>query len=275
MGSRLTEIARAADAAGLASLWVMDHVFQIESQGPLADPMLESYATLGYLAACTTRLRLGALVTAVSYRHPGLLIKAVTTLDVISGGRAMLGLGAGWFEREAKGLGIPFPPRRERFERLEETLQIAKQMWRGEAGPHHGKHYRLEEMLCSPRPLSRPHPPILVGGGGERKTLRLVAQYADAGNLFAHYGPDALARKLDALKRHCDALGRPYDDIDKTVLATVNVGPNSMTPGDLVDRCRNWAKMGFQHVIVNMPNDHEITPLETLGREVIPVVAHL
>jgi alkanesulfonate monooxygenase len=236
---------------------------------------LESYETLGYLAACTTKVRLGALVTAVTYRHPGLLIKAVTTLDVVSGGRAMLGLGAGWFEREAKGLGLSFPSRRERFERLEETLQIAKQMWRDGAGSYRGKHYELKELVCSPPPLSRPHPPILIGGGGERKTLRLVAQYADAGNLFAHYGRDALARKLDALKRHCDAVGRPYDDIEKTVLATVNVGPTSLTPGDVVDRCRTWAALGFQHAILNIPNDHEITPLETLGRELIPAVADL
>jgi alkanesulfonate monooxygenase SsuD/methylene tetrahydromethanopterin reductase-like flavin-dependent oxidoreductase (luciferase family) len=196
-------------------------------------------------------------------------------LDVLSGGRAMLGIGAAWYEREAKGLGLPFPPRRERFERLEETLQIARRMWRSEAGPFRGKHYQLDEMVCSPKPLSTPHPPILIGSGGERKTARLVAQYADAGNLFAHYGPDALRRKLDALKRHCDAIGRPYDEIEKTVLATVHVGPASMTPPDVVDRCRGWAKLGFQHAILNMPNDHEITPLEALGREVIPAVAHL
>jgi F420-dependent oxidoreductase-like protein len=272
-GAKLAEIARAADEAAFTSLWVMDHLFQIQYVGPPEDPMLEAYSTLSYLAGVTTRVRLGAMVTAVVYRHPGALVKAVTSLDVLSGGRAYLGIGAAWFEREARGLGLPFPPLRERFERLEETLQIDRHMWAGDASPFQGKHYPLSEPISSPQPLSKPHPPILIGGGGERKTLRLVAQYGDACNLFAHAGPDVLRKKLDVLKRHCDDLGRPYEQIERTVLSSVSLGPTSMTPGDVVDSCRRLAKMGVQHAIFNMRNVHEIAPLHAFGREVIPEVA--
>ncbi|HLO15832.1 MAG TPA: LLM class F420-dependent oxidoreductase, partial [Anaerolineales bacterium] len=214
--NKLAEIARTADEAGFSSLWVMDHFFQIGRPnnagglGPAEDEMLESYSTLSYLAGFTQKATLGALVTGVVYRHPGILIKTVTTLDVLSGGRAYLGIGAAWNEREARGLGVPFPPVKERFERLEETLQIAKQMWSGNNGPYNGKHYQLTETLCSPQPLSKPHPPILIGGMGEKKTLRLVAQYADACNLFAGPGIDTLRGKLSILKQHCEALGRDY-----------------------------------------------------------------
>src|ERR1051325_9687384 len=203
--TKLVEIARTADAAGFSSVWVMDHFFQIgrpnnpSGLGPAGDEMLESYSTLSYLAGFTQNVRLGALVTGVVYRHPGILIKTVTTLDVLSGGRASLGIGAAWNEREARGLDVPFPPVRERFERLEETLQITKQMWSGNHSPYNGKHYQLAETICSPLPISKPHPPILIGGMGEKKTLGLVAQYADACNFFA--GPDleALQRKLSVL----------------------------------------------------------------------------
>ena len=276
IGPRLAEIARTADEAGFASLWVMDHLFQMDAaQIGLSptDPMLDGYTALSYMAAATQRARLGTLVTGVVYRHPGHLVKIVSALDVLSGGRANLGIGAGWYEREALGLGLPFPPTRERFERLDETLQIARQMWSGEVRPYHGKHYHLAEPVNHPMPLSKPHPPILIGGAGEKKTLRLVAQYADACNLFAYGGPAELARKLDVLKRHCEAVGRPYDEIERTALRQIQLGAGGMSASDLIALCRQLAGAGIQHVIFSMANVHEITPLEVIGREVIPAVA--
>ncbi len=273
IGPRLAEIAKTADEAGFYSLWVMDHFFQIEVIGPPDDPMLESYATLSYLTGITQRVRLGALVTGVTYRHPGILIKTVSTLDVLSGGRAYLGIGAAWNERESVGLGVPFPPLKERFERLEETLQIAKQMWSGHTGPYQGQHYQLAETINSPQPLSQPHPPILIGGMGENKTLRLVAQYADASNLFAFAGNEALRQKLDVLKGHCEAVGRPYDEIERTALGTVHLASEGMTATQVIETCRGLADVGIQQVIFNMPNVHEIEPLERFGREIIPAVA--
>jgi F420-dependent oxidoreductase-like protein len=227
------------------------------------------------MAAATTAIQLGTLVTGVNYRHPGHLIKTVTGLDVLSGGRAWLGIGAGWYEREARGLGFPFPPVAERFERLEETLQLAHQMWRDDVTPFAGKHYQLAEPMNHPQPLTTPHPPILIGGGGEKKTLRLVAQYADACNLFAFMGLDELQRKLDVLKAHCDDVGRDEGEIEKTILTTVNLGTGGMTPADLIAQCRSWAEIGVEHVIFNMPNTHEIDPIETIGRTVLPEVASL
>lgn len=277
----LAEIARTADAAGFSSLWVMDHFFQIGSPdramglGPAEDEMLEGYSTLAYLAGLTRNVQLGTLVTGVIYRYPGILIKTVTTLDVLSGGRAYLGIGAGWFEREAKGLGVPFPPLAERFQRLEETLQIAYQMWSDDNGPYTGSHYQLAETLGNPQPLRKPHPPILIGGGGEQKTLRLVAQYADACNLFAFMGADALRNKLDVLQRHCESAGRDYDAIEKTTLGTVFLGPGGQSAADVIAQCEALAAVGIQHAIFNMPNVHEIAPLETFGREIIPAVAGL
>jgi len=235
--------------------------------------MLEAYSALSYLAGVTTRARLGAMVTGVIYRYPGILVKTVSTLDVLSGGRAYLGIGAGWYEREARGLGVPFPPLKQRFEQLEEALQIAKQMWAGTVAPYAGTHYQLAETLNSPQPLTKPHPPILIGGAGEKKTLRLVAQYADACNLFAFGGPQAIRQKLDVLKRHCDEVGRPYDAIERTALGMVNLAPGAMTPADLIVTCRALADVGIQHFIFSLPNVHEITPLEVIGREVIPAVA--
>ena len=281
IGPKLAEIARAADEAGFASIWVMDHFFQIGSPdrrmglGPAEDEMLEGYSTLAYLSGVTKKARLGTLVTGVIYRHPGILVKTVTTLDVLSGGRAYLGIGAAWNEREAKGLGVPFPPISERFERLEEALQIAKQMWSGDRGPYNGKYYQLAETLNSPQPLSQPHPPILIGGSGEKKTLRLVAQYADACNLFAQVGIDVVRGKLDVLKRHCDTVGRDYNEIEKTTLASAYLAPGQMSASDVIGQCRALAGLGIQQAIFNMPNVHEITPLETFGREIIPVVAAL
>jgi F420-dependent oxidoreductase-like protein len=275
IGPRLAQIGRTADEAGFASIWVMDHFFQIPVVGRAEEPMLEGYSALSYLAAVTQRARLGTLVTGVVYRHPGILVKTVTTLDVLSGGRAYLGIGAAWNEREAQGLGVPFPPAKERFERLEEALQIAQQMWSGMVAPYHGKHYQLVETLNSPQALSKPHPPILIGGMGEQKTLRLVAQYADACNLFAHGGVELIRHKLAVLKRHCDAVGRPYDAIERTSLGTVNLGADGMTASQVIAICRDLADAGIQQAIFNMPNVHEITPLDVFGRQIIPAVAGL
>ncbi len=272
---RLGEIARTAEQAGFADLWVMDHFFQIRGVGQPEEPMLESYTTLGYLAGLTGRVRLGTMVTGVIYRHPGLLAKIVSTLDVLSGGRAYLGIGAAWNEQESRGLGVPFPPVKERLERLEEALQIVLQMWSGNTGPYQGKYYQLAQTLNSPQPLTQPHPPILIGGMGEKKTLRLVAQYADACDLFASAGLDELRKKLDILKGYCDEIGRPYEQIEKTALATVNIAPEAMTAAQVIETCRGLAGIGMQHVIFNMPNVHHITPLETFGREIIPAVAGL
>ena len=281
LGSQLAEIARTADEAGFDSLWVMDHFFQIggperrSGLGPAEDEMLECYTTLGYLAGITRHVKLGALVTGVIYRYPGLLVKTVTTLDVLSGGRAYFGIGAAWNEREARGLGVPFPPVKERFERLEETLQITRQMWSDDNGPYTGKHFQLAETLCHPQPLSQPHPPIMIGGMGEKQTLRLVAQYADACNLFARMGNDTVRLKLEVLKKHCDRLGRDYNEIERTTLSTVHMAPDHMSAKDVIDECRSLAALGIQHCIFNMPNVHELAPLEVFGKEIIPAVRDL
>ncbi|MFN8160879.1 MAG: LLM class F420-dependent oxidoreductase [Solirubrobacterales bacterium] len=217
----LAATARAAEQGGADQYTLMDHWFQIPSFGAAERPMLEGYTALGYLAAQTERIRLGLLVTGVTYRHPGLLAKTVTTLDVLSGGRAELGLGAAWFEEEHRGLGVPYPPLGERFERLEETIRICLQMWGPDDGPFEGKHYSLARTLCSPPPVQRPRPTLLIGGGGERKTLRLVARYADGCNLFGS-DRDVIARKLEVLRGHCDDLGRDYESIEKTILHSGN-----------------------------------------------------
>jgi F420-dependent oxidoreductase-like protein len=261
----LTRIAVAAEDAGFARVSVMDHVWQIGVLGPPEHEMLEAYTTLGYLAARTSRVELLAWVTAVTYREPGMLAKLVTTLDVLSGGRAMLGIGAAWNEDEARGLGLPFPPTAERFERLEETLQIVQQMWGESEEPYEGSHYRLERTLNRPQPLRTP--PILIGGGGERKTLRLVAQYAQACNLFA--GPE-LERKLDVLRGHCEAVGRDYDEIEKTVMVPLDPGENGEKVDDLLAQLQGMAKLGVQEAHGWVPRVSQITPLEILGREVVP-----
>ena len=300
IGDKLAEIARTADDMGFYSLWVMDHLFQLGSQygiihGPVEAPMLEGYSTISYLAALTQQIKLGLLVTCNFFRNPGLLVKIVSTIDVLSGGRAYLGIGAGWFEREAKGLGIAFPSLRERFERLEENLRIAKQMWAGNVKPFEGKHYQLAEPLNSPQPLSKPHPPILIGGGGEKKTLRLVAKYADACNFvmrptfkyadaraseshetsleILRTSLDTLRRKLAILRQHCTEVGRSYSDIEKTVATYIKLAPDAMDTTEVIGICRQLADLGFQHVIFNMPNVHEIKPLEITCNEVIPTVA--
>ena len=229
LGAELAAAGAAAEAAGVSWLSVMDHYFQMEFNGGAEAPMLEAYTTLAYLAGHTSTVRLGALVTGVTYRHPALLAKIATTLDVVSGGRATLGIGAAWYDREHEGLGVPFPPLAERFERLEEALRICLQMWDPEAnGPFEGAHYRLAETLCVPAPVSSPHPEIMIGGGGEKKTLRLVARYADACNLIVS-SPEELRHKLDVLRGHCDTEGRDYETIRKTVAYT----GDPATEGDL------------------------------------------
>ncbi|MFF4085377.1 LLM class F420-dependent oxidoreductase [Streptomyces nigra] len=250
LGAELAAVGAAAEAGGLSWLSVMDHWFQMEFNDRAEDPMLEAYTTLGYLAAHTSTVRLGALVTGVTYRPPGLLAKIVTSLDVLSGGRATLGIGAAWYEREHVGLGVPFPPLAERFERLEETLRICLRMWDPEAdGPFEGRHYRLAETLNVPAPLSAPRPEIMIGGGGEKKTLRLVARYADACNLFAT-APEQVAHKLDVLRGHCDAEGRDYATIRRTVL----YGGEAADRGDLDAFTRDaeaYAKLGIDTVILS------------------------
>ncbi len=276
IGLKLAEIGKTADAAGFNSMWVMDHFFQMDMPDmglKPEEPMLDGYTALSYLAAMTDRIRLGTMVTGANYRHPGHLLKIVSNLDVLSGGRANLGIGAGWYEREALGLGFPFPPLKERFERLEETLQIVKQVWSGDFSAYEGRHYQLAEPMNNPQPFSKPHPPILIGGAGEKKTLRLVAQYADACNLFAFMGNDELARKLDVLKGHCDDVGRDYDEIEKTALGFVMLGEGGMSVSDVITTCQGLANAGIQTFIFSIGNVHDISPIETIGREVIPAVA--
>ena len=272
LGADLAAVARTADDAGFEFLAVMDHFFQIGVIGPPEREMLEAYTTLGYFAGCTSRIKLLTLVTGTVYRHPGILAKIVTTLDVLSAGRAWLGIGAAWNEEESRGLGIPFPPVVERFERLEETLQICLQMWRGDQSPYHGRHYQLERPINSPQALSKPHPPILIGGSGERKTLRFVARYAQACNLFP--SPE-LPRKLDVLRAHCEAEGRDYDDILKTCYFIFDVGEKGEKAGEIVDQLGGLAEMGFQAAIGAVANVWDVTPLEIIGSEVIPAVASL
>jgi F420-dependent oxidoreductase-like protein len=272
LGRELARIAATAEDVGFAKLSVMDHVWQIAHIGPPENDMLEAYTTLGFLAAHTERIELLAWVTAVVYREPGLLAKCVSTLDVLSGGRAWLGIGAAWNEEESVGLGLPFPPTAERFERLEEALEIFLQMCSDDESPYEGKHYRLGRTLNVPQPLQRPHPPILIGGGGEKKTLRLVAKYAQACNLFA---VPELEHKLDVLRQHCADLGRDYDDIEKTVMMPLDAGPNGEKVDELLGRLGELAALGIDHVHGAVPNVAAIAPLDLLGEKVIPAAAAL
>jgi F420-dependent oxidoreductase-like protein len=269
----LAALARAADDAGYASIWLMDHFFQISSIGRAEENMLEAYTTLGFLAGHTRRARLGTLVTGVHYRHPGVLLKQVTTLDVLSEGRACLGIGAGWYERESKGRGVAFPPLKVRFERLEETLKIAHHMFRGDVQPVYGKHFQLAEPLNAPPPISQPHPPILIGGGGERKTLRLVARYADACNLFTRYPKRDLQRKLDTLRRYSDEEGRSFDAIDRTALGQWD--PLRKSPQEIVDQLGELHEMGFTTAIASVRDVETLKPIEILARDVFPHAARL
>jgi F420-dependent oxidoreductase-like protein len=265
LGPTLARIARSAEASGMASLWVMDHFFQIEMVGPAEHEMLEGYSALAFAAAVTERIRLGTMVTGVTYRHPGILGKTVTTLDVLSGGRAYLGIGAAWNEQEHRGLGVPYPPVAERFERLEETLRIVLQMWAGDESAFEGEHYQLERPLNSPPALQQPHPPILVGGTGEKKTLRMVAQYADACNIF-EMGLDGVRGKLDVLRQHCERLGRPYEAVEKTTLGRLSLTKDgregSATVEQAVDRFGRLAELGVDHAIVSLPGVHDEAAFE-------------
>ncbi|QXJ25103.1 LLM class F420-dependent oxidoreductase [Actinomadura graeca] len=252
IGPTFGRIAKEADEAGLRSFWVMDHFFQINVVGAAEEPMLEGYSALAYAAALTKRITLGTMVTGVTYRHPGLLVKTVTTLDVLSGGRAWLGIGAAWNDEESRGLGVAFPPTAERFERLEETLKIAHQMWQGDESAFEGEHYRLERPLNSPPALQRPHPPILIGGGGEKKTLRFVAKHADACNLF---DGEELPRKLEVLREHCEREGRDYADIQKTALAFLRDGTSVDAAVDTVGRL---AESGIDQVIFSQATGQDL-----------------
>ena len=276
IGPSLAAAGRAAEQAGLHNLSLMDHYLQLEMAGGAGQPMLEGYTTLGFLAAHTRTVELQLLVTGVTYRHPGLLAKIVTTLDVLSGGRAALGLGAAWYEREHAALGVPFPPLAERFERLEETLQIVHQMWSDDTGPFAGQHYQLAETLNVPQPLSRPHPPIMIGGGGEKKTLRLCARYADACNLFAgpQTGPEQVNAKLDVLAAHCAREGTDYDRIRKTILWAGPLDP-ATGGGGFVEQMRQYADAGIEEVHVMPFTGDPAAFVDSLGQNVTPHLADL
>jgi F420-dependent oxidoreductase-like protein len=277
LGPTLAATGRAAEEAGVDNLTLMDHYLQLDFLSRADAPMLEGYTTLGFLAAHTSSVELQLLMTGVTYRHPGLLAKIVSTLDVLSGGRAALGLGAAWYEREHLALGVPFPPLAERFERLEETLRIVRQMWSDEDGPFVGKHYRLAETINSPQPLRTPHPPIMVGGGGERKTLRLVARYADACNVFAGRGagPEEVAHKLAVLREWCEREGRPYDDIRRTVLYNGPVGQDRTGATAFVDEMRALADVGVDEVHVMPLEGDPVAFVRSLGEHVVPRVSPL
>jgi F420-dependent oxidoreductase-like protein len=280
IGPTLARIVRQADDVGFDSIWVMDHFFQIRGNGRPEEPMLEGMTALGFMAANSSRARLGLMVGGVHYRLPGLWVKATTTLDVLSGGRAWLGIGAAWNEDESRSLGFPFPPLGERFAMLEETLQIAHQMWAGERGTEaafEGRQFQARRLLNSPQSLSRPRVPIMVGGGGEKKTLRLVAQYADACNVFG--SPEAIARKYAILADHCAAVSRDPDEIERSTLQNFRISADGRSgtesPAQVVDRFGELSDAGAQHVIVGIGNVTEPEALELVGREVIPALRSL
>lgn len=262
LGEDFANVSHQADQAGMYSLWVMDHFFQIRGIGPAEWDMLEGYNALSFAAGLTKRVKLGTMVTGVTYRYPGLLAKTVTTLDVLSGGRAYFGVGAAWNEEEHRGLGVPFPPLKERFELLEEALQIALQMWSGSEEPYNGKHNHLERTLNVPQALSKPHPPILIGGGGEQKTLRLVAKYADACNLFARMGDEVVTHKLEVLRQHCEELGRDYNEIEKTTLGSYKLtkdgnGHGETSTQQLLEELHHLAELGSDQHIFSLQNVYE------------------
>lgn len=264
----LAEVATVAEEGGISALSVMDHWLQVDALAPVDSPMLEGYTTLGFLAALTDTVRLRLLVSGVTYRHPGLLAKTVSTLDVLSGGRAELGIGAAWYEREHLALGVPYPPLAERFERLEETVQICRQMWSDDDGPYEGRHYQLAETICSPVPISRPHPPILIGGGGEKKTLRFVARYADASNLMVA-SPDDVGPKFDVLRQRCEEEDRDYDTIRKTVVVVID--PFGDLDAFLAD-CERYATLGVDEVVL-MTDAAPVAYAERVAAEIVARVS--
>jgi F420-dependent oxidoreductase-like protein len=278
IGTTIAAVGRAADEAGVANLSFMDHYFQLPMIGGAAQPMLEGYTSLGFLAAHNTSAELQLLVTGVTYRHPGLLAKIVSTLDVLSGGRAALGLGAAWYEQEHAALGVPYPPVSERFERLEETLQIVRQMWSDDDGPFTGKHYQLAETINLPQPLRQPHPPIMIGGGGEKKTLRLVAGYADACNLFATPGPDGapqIAAKLDVLRGHCEHEGTDYDRIRKTITYAGVLAPGAEAAESFAAEMAEHAAVGVTEVHLMPMAGDPVAFVRDIGEHVVPRITEL
>lgn len=273
---KLKEIVTTAEEAGFYSLWIMDHYYQIKGLfgESYTDPMLEAYATLGYFAGLTEKAYLGVLVTGVIYRHPAVLMKMVNTVDILAGGRTYFGIGAAWYEDEAIGNGIPYPSTSERFELLEDSLQLAKALWEHDEIAFKGQHFSAPAITNNPRPLSTPHPRIMIGGTGPKKTLRMVAQYADACNIGDWVGTENMQKALDTLKGHCETLGRDYDTIEKTSLCTVNLSGDDSVDS-IIGRIKELSEMGFTHAIFNMPDVYKITPLETFGKEIIPAVAEL
>jgi F420-dependent oxidoreductase-like protein len=272
----LKEIVTTAEESGFYSLWVMDHYYQIKGLFGEAytDPMMESYTTLGYFAGLTQKAYLGVLVTGVIYRHPSVLMKMVNTLDILSGGRAYLGIGAAWYEEEAKGFGIAYPSTAERFELLEDNLKLARALWDNDETSFQGKHIAAPAITNNPRPLSKPHPRIMIGGTGPKKTLRMVAQYADACNIGSWVGMEKMQKAIDTIKEHCDSQGRDYDSIEKTTLSTANLSGDD-TVESIISRIKQFAEMGFTHTIFNMPDLYTSPALETFANEIIPAVAEL
>ncbi len=280
IGPTLARIVRQADDLGFDSIWVMDHFFQIRGVGKVEDPMLEGWTTLGFIAANTSHARLGLMVGGIHYRAPGLWVKAATTLDVLSGGRAWLGIGAAWNERESRALGFPFPPLADRFEMLEETLRISHAMFQGERGSEaafHGRQFQAERLLNSPQSISRPRVPIMVGGGGEKKTLRLVAQYADACNVFG--SPEAIARKYEILRQHCLAVGRDPDEVERSTLQNIDPvlsgGGGRESVEQIIERFGDLADAGAQHIILGTPNADDPRRLDVIGKDILPAVRDL
>jgi len=273
LAAKLAEIARVAEDAGFARISVMDHFFQIPNVGPAEHEMLEAYTTLGYLANVTKRVQLGTLVTGVTYRNPAILAKQVTALDVLSGGRAWLGIGAAWYEREHTGLGVTFPPLKERFLRLEEALKICLQMWSGEASPFDGRYYQPKETLNSPQSIQRPHPPILIGGSGEKKTLRLVAKYADMCNVSSD-SPEGVKHRFEVLRGHCEAVGRDYNAIERTIVGRFDVGRQGEKADQLVDTIGRFAEVGVQGFMGYLYGCESQATFDVMHAKVFPQIAN-
>jgi F420-dependent oxidoreductase-like protein len=274
----LKDIAQAADEGGFYSIWMMDHFLQLgHGMGEPETEMLEGYVALGYLAGVTEKIRLGLMVGGVIYRHPAIVVKSISTLDVLSGGRAYFGIGAAWYEYECKSLGLPFPETKVRFELLEEQLKIARQMFAGDTSPYEGKHFQMEKPINNPQPLQKPRVPILIGGMGPRKTLRFVAQYANGTNFFGAAPDKMIKRRLEILKEHCADVGRPYEEIEKTVLVTANLpgvkgSPRGFEP---IERGKQLHEMGFDHIIFNFMSDYTLDSMRYMSEEVIPVLEEL